>query len=137
MPPWHVAASHHCSAEPAVRHPPETALSIDQQDVVDFEVHDPKADEVLLAMVEGRSWGSRGDLLPDLQAKFSAYLAYALDGQLQRDYPQMAGKPIRFELRSVEPPGPRESEFLSILERQHLAPEGTELRWQAIRESTR
>jgi hypothetical protein len=109
-------------------------MSVDQPGVIDLVAVDPTASEVLLVMVEDRPWGRRGELLPALQAKFSAYLTYALEGQLARDYPQVAGKPVRFELRSLESPGPREAEFLRILEAHHLAPEGIRFAWRAIKE---
>ena len=103
-----------------------------EQDVVDFVAHDPRTDEVLLVMVEARPWGDCGELLAELQSKVSAYLTYALDGQLATDYQQFAGKRIRFELRCTEAPGPRECEFLNIVERQYLEPDGISLRWQQI-----
>jgi hypothetical protein len=107
-------------------------VSVDNPEVIDVVAHDPKTDEVMLVMVEGRSWGDRGELLPELQNKFSTYLTYALDGQLAEDYPQFAGKRIRFELRCAEPISPKEAAFLRIVEEQHLQPEGIAFRWQVI-----
>lgn len=108
-------------------------MSVDNSEVIDFVAHDPKTDEVMLVMVEGRAWGDRGELLPELQGKFSTYVTYALDGQFAEEYPELSGRTFRFELRCVEPPGPREVEFLRIVEQQHLRPEGIALRWQLIR----
>ncbi len=88
----------------------------------------------MLVMVEARDWGDVGALLPDLQTKFSTYLTYALDGQLREDYPAMAGKPIRFELRTEYPPTQREQQFLDIVTRQHLQPEGITFGWRLIGE---
>jgi len=107
-------------------------MSVEETGVIDVVAHDPKTDEVTLVLVEQRPWGDRGELLPGLQCKFSTYLTYALDGQLVADYPQFSGKPIRFDLRCCEPPGAREIEFLGIVERQHLRPEGISFRWQTI-----
>jgi len=74
-------------------------------------------------MVEERDWGQRGELLPDLQAKLSTYLGYALDGGLIHDYPMVEGKPITFQLSSASPPGPRERHFIDLVKREHLDPE--------------
>jgi hypothetical protein len=119
-------------ADRIVIRPLEVNVSMDDPGVIDFVAHDPKTDEVMLVMVEGRQWGNRGELLPELQTKLSTYLTYALDGQLNEDYPQFAGKAIRFELRCVEPIGQREAELLRIVEEQHLRPEGITFRWRVL-----
>ena len=107
-------------------------MTVENADVIDLVAHDPLTDEVLLVMVEVRPWGDGGGLLPELQNKFSAYLTYALDGQLTSDYPTVADKRVRFELRCAEPPGPKEVAFLTIVERQHLEPERITFRWQIL-----
>ena len=107
-------------------------MGVRETNVVDFVAHDPKTDTVMLVMVEARDWGDAGALLPDLQAKFSTYLAYALDGQLREDYPAMAGKSIRFELRTEYAPTQREQQFLDIVTRQYLRPEGITFGWRVI-----
>jgi len=106
-----------------------------ETNVIDLVVHDPKTDSVILCMVEVREWGDRGALLPELQEKFSTYLTYALDGQMTSDYPALAGKPIRFELKTEFPPTQREQEFLDIVTRQHLQPEGITFRWKILGKS--
>ena len=67
--------------------------------------------------------GRTGALLPDLQAKLSTYLGYALDGQLLADYPQLSGKPIIFQLSFAHEPGAREREFVDIIRRRYLDPD--------------
>ena len=84
-----------------------------------------------LSMVEEREWGSQGALLTDLQAKLNAYLAYVSDGQLDKEYPQLRGKPIRFRLHYEFEPGARESESLAIVRAQHLEPAG--IGWEQSR----
>jgi hypothetical protein len=106
-------------------------MSVSQPDVVDFVVHDPLKDEALLLMVEERAWGDRGLLLPDLQTKLNAYLAF-IEHQLAVDYPELAGKPVHVQLRSAFPPEKAELEFLRIALEQHLAPEGIQLSWHII-----
>ena len=97
-------------------------MTTSQHDTVDFVAYDPQTNTVILVLVEDRPWGEQGELLPDLQAKFNTYLSYTLDGQLVADYPIADGKQVRFELRSLFPPGQREKEFLDIVNRQHLRP---------------
>ena len=96
-------------------------MPVSDPDVIDLVAHDPKTDTVLLVMVEVRPWGTRGELLPELQAKIAAYLTFALDGGLQENYPHLVGKPIVFELSSAEPPGQRERDFLTLVQSQYLA----------------
>jgi hypothetical protein len=107
-------------------------MAVQDTNVIDLVVLDPKKDTVILCMVEVRDWGDVGALLPDLQTKFSSYLTYALDGQLVSDYPALAGKPIRFELKTDFPPTPREQQFLDIVTRQHLQPEGITFAWKLL-----
>ena len=99
-------------------------MAVSDPEVIDLVAHDPKTDTVSLIMVEVRPWGTRGELLPALQAKIATYLTFALDGQLVELYPHLAGKPIVFELSSAEPPGQRERDFLGIVQSQYLAPDG-------------
>ena len=107
-------------------------MPVQDTNVIDLVVHDPKTDSVILCLVEVRDWGDKGALLPDLQKKFSTYLTYALDGQLVSDYPAMSGKPIRFELRTDHPPTQREQQFMDIVVRQHLDSERITFRWQLL-----
>src|SRR4051812_45986554 len=99
-------------------------MGVSDHDTIDIVSLDPASGAVVLSMVEARPWGDRGALLPDLQAKASAYLTYALDGQLHADYPDLRGRPVRFELAYAVPPGEREEHFLDILRRKYLEPEG-------------
>ena len=107
-------------------------MPVQDTNVIDIVVHDPKTDRVILCMVEVRDWGDAGALLPDLQTKFGTYLTYALDGQLREDYPAMVNKPIRFELRAEFPPTQREQQFFDIVTRQYLQPEGITFAWQVL-----
>lgn len=99
---------------------------------IDLVGFDRRTDTVLLVMVEPRSWGSQGLLLPDIQEKVNTYLVYVMDGQLVADYPIAAGKQVRFELRCSEPPDEREKEFLEIVRRKHLDPLGISFEWKEI-----
>src|SRR5438093_8622262 len=107
-------------------------MTISTPGTIDFVAHDPSRDEALLVMVEDRSWGDAGALLPDLQAKLNLYLDYATTSQLTRAYPGLAGKPLHIQLRSTEPPGQRELELLGIVAKQHLGPRGVRLTHRVI-----
>jgi hypothetical protein len=100
--------------------------------VIDLVAHDPQSDLVMLVMVEEREWGDRGALLPDLQAKLSTYLGYALDGQLHQEHPQLRGKAIAFQLSFAHPPGPRERQLIDIIRKHHLDPERIQWRESPI-----
>jgi len=110
-------------------------MTVSTSATVDFVAHDPARDEALLVMVEDRTWGESGALLPDLQAKFNLYLGYVTTGQLQEGYPDLGIKPVHIQLRSVEPPGPRELEFLRIVAKKHLGPKGIRLSFRVIGDS--
>ena len=103
-------------------------MPVSDPQAIDLVAHDPHTDTATLIMVEEREWGDRGALLPDLQAKLSTYLTYALDGQLLEDYPQLKGKPITFQLSFAHEPGHRERDFIDIVRRQYLEPEHIEWR---------
>jgi len=107
-------------------------MAVQDADKIHIVAHDPKTDSVMLVMVEVRDWGDKGSLLPELQRKINTYLAYALDGQLAKDYPAFAGKPIRFELRTTHAPAPREQQFLEIVTRKHLEPEHITFDWKLL-----
>ena len=109
-------------------------MTVKQHGVIDFVAHDPKADAVLLVMVEDRAWGDSGHLLPDLQEKLNTYYNYATGGNLARDYPKMAGKPIQIQLRCSGPLGTRELEFIRIVTSKHLRPARIEFLWKVIGE---
>ena len=46
-------------------------MSVEQVDVVDFVVRDPKTDEMVLVMVEVRDWNSSPMVIQQLDAKLS------------------------------------------------------------------
>lgn len=81
--------------------------------VVDLISPDPERDEVVLTVLEERPWGSSPEQLQELQDKLNNYLGYVLEGYLVKEYPEYEGKPVRFELDCVEPPGERERGFMT------------------------
>ena len=99
-------------------------MAVPDREVIDLVAHHPESDMVLLVLVEVRTWGERGELLPELQAKLNTYLGYAMDGQLAHDYPHLVGKRVAIQLSYAHPPGPREREFIELVCREYLEPEG-------------
>ena len=99
-------------------------MTVSNPKVIDFISLDSRTDTVVLSLVEEREWGLRGELLPDLQAKLNAYLAFVLDGHLADEYPQYARKTIQFRLHHQSPLSPMDQEFIERVRREHLDPEG-------------
>lgn len=84
--------------------------------VVDLVSFDAGRDEVTLLMIEDRPWESDPQQLRQLEAKFNAYLEYALGGHLAKDYPQYAGKDVCFELECAEVPRGEAAAMLRAME---------------------
>lgn len=87
--------------------------------VVDLIRLDTQRDEVVLLMLEERAWGAEPEQFRQLEDKFNSYLSYVLGGHLAEEYPQYAGKRVRFELKCAGPPGRRELSLLTAM--RHFA----------------
>jgi len=72
--------------------------------VLDAFAHDTRADKLVLAMYEDRSWSGEEIQLFQLQEKLNAYLSFVLDGELSEAYPELAGKRVEIQLRTVHEP---------------------------------
>ena len=72
--------------------------------VVDLVAEDSERDEVVLTMLERRSWDSDPEQLRQLEAKFNAYLSYVQGGHLAQQYPQYEGRLVCFHLDCAERP---------------------------------
>jgi len=83
--------------------------------IVDLIRLDGAADEVELLMLEARPWGSDPRQLAQLEAKFNSYLGYVQTGALARDYPQYAGKTVRFRLECASPPAGEVAAMLAAM----------------------
>jgi hypothetical protein len=83
--------------------------------VVDLIRLDAESDEVVLLMVEERTWGAVPEQFGQLEEKFNSYLSYVMGGHLAEEYPQYAGKRVRFELECVGVPGSRELGLLTAM----------------------
>src|SRR5215471_16087769 len=82
-------------------------------DVVDLVAFVPSSGEVVLAIIEERPWDDSDERLFELQRKIHNYVGFALDGGLEKNYPDYGKRPIRFELRCSKAPSVRTSQFLS------------------------
>lgn len=84
---------------------PENELAtrgIQNSKVIDLISLD-SGNEVVLTMLEQRPWDNVAGQLAELESKFNSYLDYAIDGWLEKQYPQYRGKAVRVELRSNYP----------------------------------
>jgi hypothetical protein len=91
--------------------------------VVDLVSFDRERDEVVLLMLEERPWDTDPEQLRQLEAKFNAYLGYALDGHLARQYPDYAGKDVCFRLDCAERPSGEAERMLRAMQ-NHAAGDG-------------
>jgi hypothetical protein len=73
-------------------------------EIIDLISVDEKTGEVVLTMVEDRSWSAVDGGLADLDEKCNRYFVYLLDGFFAEHYPQYRGRRIRVQLDCVEPP---------------------------------
>lgn len=105
-------------------------VSVEQAGVIDFVAHDPSG-SVVLVMVEGRDWDGSNERLFQLQEKINSYASFASDGQLTESYPELAGKPVRFELRCIGQPDPKTAGFLDMV-REKLEAAGFAFRVKRI-----
>jgi hypothetical protein len=83
--------------------------------VIDLITPDAASGEVVLVMVEERAWQSEPEQLRQLEAKFNAYLEYALGGHLALQYPEYAARPVRVQLECAENPRPADGAFFNAM----------------------
>ena len=86
--------------------------------VLDAFAHDTRADKLVLAMYENRSWSGEEIQLFQLQEKLNAYLSFILDGELNEAYPELAGKHVEIQLRTVHEPDAKASDLIRRVREQ-------------------
>ena len=69
-------------------------------------------------MNEPNEWDGSDDQLLSLQERFNAYVSFLLDGEMADAHPELAGKPVRIELRCAHMPDERALELLSQIHDQ-------------------
>lgn len=92
--------------------PPPPGSGIERTGMLDAFAHDTRDDVLVLAMFETRAWDLGDRQLWQLQEKLNAYVSFILDGELKDNFPHLAGKPVRIELRAVHEPSERAMGFL-------------------------
>ena len=83
--------------------------------VIDLIGRDAESGDVVLTMIESRPWGAAPDQIRQVEDKFNAYLQYVLGGNLEHDYPQYAGAPVRIQLECNQVPGDTEAPFFDAI----------------------
>jgi hypothetical protein len=86
--------------------------------VIDVIAHDPKTGEAVLVMNEPNEWDGSDEKLFSLQERFNAYVSFLLDGEMAEAHPELAGKPIRIELRCAHMPEARALDLLGLIHDQ-------------------
>ena len=104
--------------EPNPPSPPSGPRGLEHPGVIDALMHDTKADEAWLVMLERRTWEGGEAQLFQLQEKLNAYLSFALDGEMVENYPVLADKPVREILDTTHPPSALVVDFLGRIREQ-------------------
>lgn len=86
--------------------------------VLDAFAHDTRADRLVLAMYETRPWLGDPGQLHQLQEKLNAYLSFVLDGEMAEAFPQLVGKPVEIQLRTVHEPEELASDLIRRIREQ-------------------
>ncbi len=82
---------------------------------------DPATGEFVLVMFEPRPWNGGDSQLIQLQEKLNAYMSFVLDGEMEEQLPQAAGKKLRITLACAEePPTPVTDLLLRVREQISL-----------------
>jgi hypothetical protein len=76
---------------------------IEDPNVIDLVAQDANG-EYMVVMVETRPWGVSCEQPDQLKQKINAYVGYILDGDLARQYPEAAEKPVRIQLNCAHTP---------------------------------
>ena len=92
------------------------ATGIANPQIIDAFGFDQEKGQVLLVMNEKRPWSGGDEQLHELQEKFNAYASFILDGEMIETHPELAGKPVKIELRTDSMPNER---ALALLEAIH------------------
>jgi hypothetical protein len=91
---------------------PPAGSGIERTGMLDAFAHDTREDVLVLAMFETRPWELGERQLWQLQEKLNAYVSFILDGEMKENFPHLAGKPVRIELRTSFEPSERALGFL-------------------------
>lgn len=71
---------------------------------------------MVLHVVADQPWTGSDEQLRSLRAKIHNYVGFAMDGQMNRTYPETSGVPWRIEINAkIGPPDPRTAAMVSDL----------------------
>jgi hypothetical protein len=91
---------------------------LENSGVLDALTHDTRTDTLVLAMYETRPWLGEETQLFQLQEKLNAYLSFVLDGELKDAYPDLAGKRVTIQLRTLHEPDEKAVDFVRRIREQ-------------------
>src|SRR5438105_13438157 len=80
------------------------APGVENPMIMDLITSDPASGDVVLVMIERRSWGGHPLQFKQIEEKINRYLAYVLDGFLIQQHPQYQGKRVRLRIDCAEAP---------------------------------
>jgi hypothetical protein len=83
--------------------------------IIDVIAEDKTTGEVVLVMNEPNEWNGSDEQLLALQERFNAYVSFLLDGEMTEAHPELAGRPVRIELRCARMPDARTLELLGLI----------------------
>ncbi len=102
---------------------------LEQPGVLDALAHDERTGRVVLAMFETRPWTGGERQAFQLQEKLNAYASFVLDGEMDEQYPDLKGKRVCLQLRTVHEPDDRTLGFLKMV-REQLELQGID--WETV-----
>jgi len=109
-----------------------TELSrLDQPDVIDLVSENAAGDEIIVHIIATTPWDPSGHDMLKLQAKLKTAVAFIADGQLTRDYPEIAGKRTRIHIDTLFSPGEAELRLIEAVRTHWCKPDGIELTWSS------
>jgi Family of unknown function (DUF6572) len=100
-------------------------MPLENPDVVDLVSVSATGDEVTVHIIANEPWDEQQ--LFQLQAKLKNTVAFTADGQLDRMYPEFAGKSKIIEIRADFPPSEAVEKLIAAARQKWCAPEGIKL----------
>ena len=100
-------------------------MPLNDPGIVDLVSINSTGDEVIVHIVAPEPWGEKQFF--QLQAKLKNALAFTADGQLERTYPEVAGRSKAIEIRADFPPSEAVEKLVKAAREQWCAPEGIRL----------
>ncbi len=93
-------------------------MALQNPHFIDLLSEDPTTGEVILGMLEPRPWDGSDQRIFELQEKVNAYLSFALDGEMEEQFPAFRDRRLRLQLESAEPPDAKAEYYIGIIREQ-------------------